>query len=88
MTAALTFGAIQANKGHYPGARDRGHQLRKQHDDIDLGPATNSRTAPLGDQEAMMKATTRPCHVGWLANHHRAYNAATTDTVAPRHTIP
>jgi len=33
----------------------------------DLGAATNSCMMPLGDQEALTKATARPRHVGWLA---------------------
>ena len=41
----------------------------------DLGAATNSRTAPPGDKEAMTKAMARPCRVGRLVNHHRAYSA-------------
>ena len=53
-----------------------------------LGVATNSYTIPLGDQEVMMKATVRPHHVGWLAKHHRADSATTTDIVAPHHTMP
>ena len=53
-----------------------------------LGAATNYCMTPLGDQEAMMKATTRPCCVGLLAKHHRAHSTATTGTITPRHTIP
>jgi hypothetical protein len=49
-----------------------------------LGVATNSHTTPPGDQEAMTKATTRPRHIGRLANHHHVYSSATTGTVAPR----
>jgi hypothetical protein len=53
----------------------------------DLGAATNSHTMPPRDQEAMTKVTERPCRTGRLANHHHAHSAATTGTVAPRHTM-
>jgi hypothetical protein len=52
----------------------------------DLEAATNSCTMPLGAQEVMTKATTRPRRLGWLVDHHHAYSAATTGTV--RHTTP
>jgi hypothetical protein len=54
----------------------------------DLGTATNSRTAPPGDQEVMTKAMVRPRRTGRLAKHHRAYSAATTGTVTPCHPMP
>jgi hypothetical protein len=35
-----------------------------------------------------MRAMTRPHRVERLSNHHRTNSAATTGTVAPRHSIP
>jgi hypothetical protein len=81
---ALTFEAVQANEGHDPKGQDHGRQLHKQQDDQQpRGGYQLPYDAPR-DQEAMTKATTRPRHIGRLANHHRVYSAATTGTVAPR----
>ena len=52
-----------------------------------LGAATNSCMMPLGDQEAMTKATMRLHRVGRLVNYHHAHSAAMVGTIAPRHTL-
>jgi hypothetical protein len=84
MTAALTFEAIQANKGHDPKARDRGRRLHKQQDDQrprgGYQLPYNAPGRPGDDDEGHGEITLRrmvgkpsPC----LQCHHGRYSSTT-----------